>query len=140
MGYRLYTVHERAAPAGADPDVVLVREGFSWPAAVFAPLWLALHGLWLASAAYLGLVLLLAGAEAALGLAEPVLAAAGLGLALLVGYLGPEAWRLSLARRGYGLTAVVGGRNRDEAERRLFVDWPADHRANFTPAARAAPF
>ena len=35
MRYRLYTVHERGAPVGADPDVVLVREGFAWGAAIF---------------------------------------------------------------------------------------------------------
>jgi len=140
MGYRLYTVHERAAPVGHDPEVVLVREGFSWPAALFGPLWLLAHRLWAGLLILLLAALLLAGVGELAGLDESVMPLLGLGLAVLTGYLGPEAWRWSLARRGYGLVDVVGGRNLGEAERRLFGGWTADHRASFTPAARATPF
>jgi hypothetical protein len=139
MRLKLYTVHERAAPAGADPDVVLVREGFSWLAAIFGLLWLLAHRLWLASALYLAIALLLAGADEMLGLRDAVGAVLGLALAVLTGYLGPEAQRWSLARSGYGLIGVIGGENRDAAEHKLFAAWPADHRAAFTPVARLSP-
>jgi hypothetical protein len=139
MRLKLYTVHERAAPAGADPDVVLVREGFSWLAAVFGLVWLLAHRLWLASAVYLVIAMLLAAADEVFGLRNAASAVLGLALAVLTGYLGPEAKRWQLARSGYGLVGVVGGKNRDEAEHKLFAAWPADHRAAFTPVARLSP-
>ena len=140
MRLRVYTVHERAAPAGADPDVVLVREGFSWAAAIFGLLWLLAHRLWLASAILVGVTLLLFSLAELLDLSEAAEAVIALGLAVLTGYLGPEAWRWRLARAGYGLLGVVAARNRDMAEHRLFSAGPADQRAAFTPAARLAPF
>ena len=139
MRLRVYTVHERAAPPGADPDVVLVREGFAWLAAIFGLLWLLAHRLWLASAILVAVTLLLFGLSEFLGLTEAAEALIAFGLAVLTGYLGPEAWRWKLARSGYGLLGVVAGQNRDMAEHRLFSAWPVDHRAAFTPAARLAP-
>ncbi len=41
----VYTVHLKP-----DSEPVLVREGFSWLALLFGPLWLALHRAWLAAA------------------------------------------------------------------------------------------
>ena len=41
---RFWTAHIRA---GAAP--VLVREGFSWGALLFGPLWLAVHRAWIAA-------------------------------------------------------------------------------------------
>lgn len=140
MAYRLYTVHERAAPVGIDPDVVLVREGFSWAAAIFGPFWLLAHRLWLATVIYLAISLFAGGLVEILDLGDAALSVLALGLAALTGYLGPEAWRWSLGRRGYGFTDLVGGRNRIEAETRLFGGWTPDHRAAFTPAARLGPF
>lgn len=140
MAYRLYTVHERAAPVGIDPDVVLVREGFSWPAAILGPLWLLAHRLWLATAIYLAIALVGAGVVEILDLGEAVLPVLALGLAALTGYLGPDLWRWKLGRHGYGFTDLVGGRDRTEAESRLFGGWTPGHRAAFTPAARLGPF
>ena len=139
MGYRLYTVHERGVPVGADPDVVLVREGFAWGAAIFGPLWFLVHRLWLAALVDLVLIGIVGELLALIDPSDPIEAAASLGLALLTGWLAPEAWRWTLARRGYGLTRIVGGRNRDAAERRLFASLPPDHRAAFSPAARMSP-
>jgi hypothetical protein len=139
MRLKLYTVHERAAPAGADPDVVLVREGFSWPAAILGPIWLLVHRVWLGLLVYAGAALLLGAAEELFGLNDAASACMGLGVAMLTGYLGPEALRWTLGRNGYGLSDVVAGESRDSAERKLFTGWPANHRAAFTPAARLTP-
>ena len=35
----LYTLHERPVTGGEDRDVVLVKEGFCWPAFALPPLW-----------------------------------------------------------------------------------------------------
>src|SRR6266571_5033194 len=45
-----------SAPTGADPDVVLVREGYAWGAAIFGPPWFLAHRLWLAALVDLVLV------------------------------------------------------------------------------------
>jgi hypothetical protein len=106
---RVWTVHLRddAAP-------VLVREGFSLGAALFGPLWLALHRAWLPA------VLVLAAGMAvnalASGDARLVLDA---GLMVLQGLSGHDLRRWSLARRGFTLVEVVAARNAETAFARL---------------------
>ena len=47
---RTYTIHERPDPPADRVDraesLVFVKDGFSWVAALFAPLWLLVHRLW----------------------------------------------------------------------------------------------
>ena len=47
---RTYTIHERPDPAADRVDraegLVFIKDGFSWAAALFAPLWLIVHRLW----------------------------------------------------------------------------------------------
>ena len=105
---RLFTAHTRV-----DAAPVLVREGFSWGAAIFGPLWFALSGTWVLAA----LALL---AAVAAGLAHgrwPLLLAVALGW--VQGLFGHDLVRWSLARRGFLLAHVVAGRDTDEALARL---------------------
>ncbi len=102
----IYTAHLRA---GRQP--VLVREGFSWGAFLFGPLWLVAHGAWIAAALSLAL-LVLAGATAA----GPV---AGFGLFLLLGLFGNDLRRFGLRLGRFELAHVVAGRSRDDALLRL---------------------
>ena len=46
---RLYSVHLRRHGLDPDRDIVLVKEGFSWPALLFSFLWALRHQLWLAA-------------------------------------------------------------------------------------------
>ena len=47
---RTYTIHEQPDPAADRIDraerLVFVKDGFSWAAALFAPIWLIVHRLW----------------------------------------------------------------------------------------------
>ena len=57
MSVKSFTVHEVREPADnmlerAD-GVVFVREGFSWLAAVFPPIWCLANGLWLVLLGYI---------------------------------------------------------------------------------------
>ncbi|HYZ31377.1 MAG TPA: DUF2628 domain-containing protein [Crenalkalicoccus sp.] len=114
---RIWTVH-LPPERGARRAPVLVREGFSWSAFLFGPLWLLANGLWLSA-----LLLLLAGV--ALGLLPPVAAfAAELALALLTGAFARDLRRWSLARRGWLLANVVVARDRDSALARLLEARP----------------
>jgi hypothetical protein len=111
---RVYTAHLRdhAAP-------VLVREGFSWGALIFGPLWLLVHRAWIA-----GILALCAGVLiGAIPAREPRLLAE-LALAWALGLFGHDLWRWSLARRGYSLAHVVAAADRDAAFARLLTHRP----------------
>jgi hypothetical protein len=121
---RLYTVHLRRPALDPARDLALVKEGFSWPAAVFGLLWALWHRLWWVAA---GLVAV----EAALGLlmnaaafGEGAQAIVSLGLAVLFGALGNDLRRWTLRRAGFDMVGVVGGRRADAAERRFLENSP----------------
>ena len=111
---RVYTVHARP-----DRPPELVREGFSWAALVFGPIWLAAHRAWipavLSLAAFVVIALLTHGwGEAALWIA----------LALLLGVAGQDLRRWALTLHGYTVVHVVAARNRDAALARLLARRP----------------
>ncbi len=105
---RLFTAHTRY-----QSTPVLVREGFSWGAAVFGPFWFALQRCWVAAA----LALLAAVAASAAHGRWPLLLALALGW--VQGLFGRDLVRWSLGRRGFLLAHVVAGRDGDEALARL---------------------
>ncbi len=111
---RFYTAHIRS---GATP--VLVREGFSWGALFFGPLWLAVHRVWIPAvvslAAFVLIVLLTDDA-----LATALVAA----LLVLLGLSGYDLHRWSLDHRGYLLSQVVAARDELEAMARLLERRP----------------
>ena len=130
---RIYTVQRRPVSAGADPDVVLVKEGFCWPAAILPPVWLLWHRQWLGLAAYLlgAVVLGLAGT-----LAGPAAETwIGLGYAVLVGASANDWRRWRLARQGYRLEEVVAAGSLAEAETLYFT-----HLAREAPAVPPPAF
>ena len=118
----VYTVQAPTDALG-DPEperAVFLREGFSWPAFVFAGLWLLWHRLW----AMVALWLLAYGVLAWLtvwhifGLGTTLLIA--LALCLLLGSEGNSLLRRKLARRRYRLLDVVIAAAPEIAERLFF--------------------
>ena len=106
---KVWTAHEKP---NASP--LLVREGFSFGAMFFGPVWLAAQRAWLPAGAMVLLTLLI------LSLMEPpVSVVLILGLALVAGFCGRDLVRWSVARRGYLETAIVAGRNEYDAHARL---------------------
>ncbi len=108
---RFYTVHRRIGEA----EPVLVPDGFAWAGFLFTLLWALWHRLWAVAAGILVLDLLAAAAVARFdlhGAAGPILS---LALSLLVGLLGNDLRRWTLARRGYAETDVVSGAGHDAA-------------------------
>ena len=109
-----YTAHLKP-----DAEPVLVREGFSWGALVFGPLWLAAHRAWIAAAlALAGYVLIVALAP------RPASRVLVLGLATLLGLTGRDLCRWTLQQRGYKLTHVVAARDTEDAALRLMTHRP----------------
>jgi hypothetical protein len=123
----VYTVHKpplRAGAAAADVErFAFVRDGFSWWAFLFAPLWMLRHRMWLALIGYL----VVAGAiEVPVKLSGgPTFTASviGLLLGLLVGLEAGTLRRFTLNRRGWKNLGVVSGDDLEDAERRFFDTW-----------------
>jgi uncharacterized protein DUF2628 len=111
---RFYTAHIRS---GAAP--VLVREGFSWGALFFGPLWLAAHRVWIPAVVSLATFVLIVVVTDD-GLAAALLTA----LVMLLGFSGHDLRRWSLDHRGYLLAQVVTARDELEAMARLLERRP----------------
>jgi Protein of unknown function (DUF2628) len=141
----VYTVHE---PRRRDDDAlahterfVFVRDGFSWPAFLFGPLWMLRHRLWLALLLYLVVVVGLGAGLRAAGAGDAVIAV-GLLLALLVGFEASSLRRYGLGRRKWTRLGVVVGDDLESAERRFFDAWsnqPVRRPAAAPPAGPVAP-
>ncbi len=122
---RLYSVHLRRHGLDPDRDIVLVKEGFSWPAFLFSFLWALWHHLWLAAVAIFLAVTTLN--VAVYWLRPDVMSQAALllGLGVIVGYLGNDLrWR-NLTRLGFAFAGVVSGDDPDKALRRYLDSEPA---------------
>lgn len=117
---RIFSVHDRPGSPAPDRGVLLVKEGFCWPAFFLTALWALWHRLWRAAAA---LLVAGAGLEAALrysGADQATAAAGWLAFSLLAG-LGGNDWRRSgLLRRGYRRLGLVAATSREAALRRFF--------------------
>ena len=122
---RLYSVHLRRHGLDPDRDIVLVKEGFSWPALVFSFLWALWHRLWLAALAILLAVATLNAAIYWLRPDELSQAVLSLGLGVIVGYLGNDLRRRKLTRLGFAFAGAVSGDDPDKALRRYLDSQPA---------------
>lgn len=116
---RCFTIHRRDTGLFTEPDTVLVKEGFSWPAFFLTFVWALWHRMWLTAVAIAAAQIaagLIAGWLRLNGLAEFWLV---LGMMLVIGF-GANDWRRrSLAWRGYDESGIVCGRDLGAAELRL---------------------
>jgi hypothetical protein len=111
----------------SDAEPVLVREGFSWGALIFGPLWLAAHRAWIAAAISLAAIVLIVALAP-----KPASGILMAGLALILGLTGNDMRRWALENRGYLLVHVLAAGNRDDAFTRLLTHRP-DMAARFRP-------
>ncbi len=121
---RIYTVHTKllSSPPQAtdhDDEVVLVREGFSWPACVLAGLWACWHRMWRHAAFLFGVAAGLIVFFDWMAVPPAPRLAVLLGYFLLVGFQANDWRRGDLARRGFDLTAVVAAPDGDAAALRF---------------------
>ena len=120
-----YTAHLRPFARDVDRGAVFVKDGFSWAAFVFLPLWALYHRLWWVA---FGIVVAFAGLAIAadLMLLDPFTdSLIGLGLALIVGFEANDWRRADLYSRGWIERGLASGRDIDEAE----LDWFRRHPA-----------
>src|SRR6202043_1716957 len=136
----VYTVHEPPLRAGAssapEPErFVFVRDGFSFWALLFGPLWMLRHRMWLALLGYAVVVTAL-GLFRRLPASATVSAIVWLLLALLLGFEAGTLRRFTLGRRRFRNIGLVVGDDLELAERRFFDVWV---RKDSVPAHSGAP-
>ena len=122
-----YTVHEPPDPPADRIDraekLVFIKDGFSWAAAFFGPLWMIVHRLWWA---LLGFVVVVGGLQLVGKLAavdQRWVALTGFAVNLLVGFEADTLRRWALERRSWRMLGAVSGRTYAECERRFFEAW-----------------
>ena len=111
---RVWTGHLRP---GAAP--VLVRDGCSWCALLFGPLWLAVHRAWVPAALTLAAGILILALTS--GVTTGALMAA---LALWLGLSGQDLRRWSMRHRGFTLFQVIAANDETDALARLLERRP----------------
>jgi Protein of unknown function (DUF2628) len=123
----VYTVHQpplKKYENAPDPDrFVFVRDGFSFWAMLFGPLWMLRHRMWLILIGYVVVVIAMHFALRSIGAPTSVSTVAGFLLALLIGIEAGTLRRFTLARRRFRNVGVIVGDNQDTAEQRFFDSW-----------------
>ena len=123
----VYTVHEPPLKKyEAAPDLerfAFVRDGFSFWAFVFGPLWMLRHRMWLVLLGYIVVVVAMQVGLGAIGASGSNLTFAGFMLALLVGLEAGTLRRFTLGRRRWRNVGTIVGHNRDTVEQRFFDSW-----------------
>ncbi len=123
----VYTVHEPPWPSADRIDraasMVFVRDGFSWKAALFSPIYFAAKGQWIAFLAYVAVVVLLSALLWAAGLSQQWFGFVVLGLNVFLGFEASTLEKMWLEYRGWTEIGTVAGRNLPECERRFFETW-----------------
>lgn len=122
-----YTVYETATPAADRIDrgeaLVFVKDGFSWGAFLFAPVWMLIHRLWWPLLGYVAAVVALQLLGLAIGRDAlwPTLIA--LGFNLIVGFEAGSLRRWTLERAGWRMVGSATGPKLAAAERSFFDNW-----------------
>jgi hypothetical protein len=144
---RVYSVHEPPV-RGLDPlpdaeRFVFVRDGFSFRAFLFAPLWMLWYRMWLVLIGYVVLSAVVETALVAAGASRTDVLVVALLIALLIGLEASTLRRFTLNRRGWRNIGVISGDNLEDAERRFFETWvrelPAQRAVPMTPPPGPAP-
>ena len=127
IGVITFTVHESPDPPADRHDradrLVLVRDGFTYAAAAFTPLWLLLKQQWLAFVIYVGVFAAVVLVLVAADMPPQWYLLASSALHLLVGFEADSIQRWTLSRRGYTMIGTVSGRNQMECERQFLDSW-----------------
>lgn len=138
----VYTVLEPRKQTGSAAEraerFVFIRDGFSWGAFLFTPLWLLYRRLWLAFVAFAVLIAALQVGLRFAGVGPSGRVATGVLIALLIGFEAASLRRWTLMRRGWHELGTVIGADLEDAERRFFDAWIAGEVRQAPPSPPAA--
>jgi len=116
---RVYTVHENPIYVD-DRRIVLVKDGFCWPALFFTIIWAIYRRVWLGLGVYIIGLVVLAALEASFASDAGIIYLLNFAFALYVAAEANDWRRRSLIKRGYREVAVVIAEALEDAERRYF--------------------
>jgi hypothetical protein len=119
----IFTVHFRRAASGGllPPDeIVFLRDGFSWPAMLFGPFWLAWRRAWRVAGLWTLLLVVLAVVAWKLQISRDAMAWLTMALAVWLGFEGERLVGWNLGRRGCVEQDLVIAEDIDEAEAVFF--------------------
>jgi hypothetical protein len=121
------TVHEPPMPPADRLDradrLVFIKDGYSWIAAAWPPIWLLARKLWLPFVGYCAILAAVTASFNAFGMPPWTIALAVVAFHLLIGFEAESVRRSSLDRLGWQVVGTVVGRNLAECERRFFDSW-----------------
>ncbi len=103
--------------------LVFVKDGFSWLAFMFAPLWFLWNNLWLAVAGYAVVAGALIAPVLLLELDHDLIALGLFGLHLVSGFEAGTVLHWTLTREGWSELGAVTGRSQNECERNFYDGW-----------------
>ena len=135
---RVYTVHENPAYVD-DRRIVLVKEGFCWPAFFFTMVWAIYRRVWLGLGVYVIGLVVMAALEASFASDQGAIYLLNVAFALFVAAEANDWRRRSLGKRGYKEVAVVIGEALEDAERRYFEMEAETREASRTKRMPSAP-
>ena len=127
----VFTVHAPVTPVAgvrATDRFAFVRDGFHFWAAVFGPVWLVWHRLWLALIGWIVVMVAVGFGMSALGVGGNALFLVDVLLALLMGFEAASLRRWTLSRRNWRQLDIVVAEDWESAERRFFDRWTAKQR------------
>ena len=126
---RLYTLHVPAIePGSVLPDgvrlnrqmaaMVVIKEGFCWPAFFFSIFWTLWHRLWIVTLGLVAANLVISVLVFRIGTNEAVTIVVSFSIALMLGFMGNDFLRSKLRKHGYTERSLVMGRTAEAAVRR----------------------
>lgn len=124
----IYTVHVQPNDHDA-ANARFVRDGFSWAALVFGPLWLAYHRIWRGLIGWVIVAWALYGLAWLLHLPETSAALLSELLSLYLGFEGNGLLRAALERRTWPVLDVAYGRKLEDAELSFYQRFTRSPRA-----------
>lgn len=122
---KIFTVYNKDDLARPLENTIILKEGFSWNAAIFQPLWALYHKMWSLAA-----ILLLLNLATRLLLSSGVIsdnisAVIELTVFVIIGLCGNDWISENLMKNGYTMIGIVSGRDKIEAEQRFFDNYIA---------------
>lgn len=122
-------------------NIVLVKDGFCWPALFFTPFWLIFRGMWLILVFYIGISMIFWAVENAGYISPDVAFWAQFGLSVLFAFEANFLRKWTMQRGNYRHIGVSLGRNLQEAEVSFFAQFVGDAPLSASlaePAVRAS--
>ena len=127
MATNSYTVYIKPQNQQPLDSVILVREGFSWLAALLTLFWMLYNRVWIAAVAILAYNVAIALIQEWAIISDDVVVVLNSIALIIIGYYANDWYRWALARRGYVLTDIVSASNEEQAEQRFYDHYLQEH-------------